>query len=193
MVIDGARLEVQNPDRYSVEGGLDHVFAEIVINAVGRVGGAVCVCAATGGNVHRPGPGKRRPGRLGWFYQGDQSSPQNPKDPEVFYYSYFKRCEAYIWKGQFKTALDDCNRSIRALPEDYGYAYAARGRVFALLGQPLWALEDFNVAINFKSARSGSVKDSTTVIAYAGQPLLNILSRHLGQFETRKPLRGGIY
>jgi tetratricopeptide (TPR) repeat protein len=90
-------------------------------------------------------------------------------DKEVFYYSYFKRCEAYIWKGQLKAALEDCNESIRLLPSEHGYPYAARGRIFALMGQPLWALEDFNVAIRFKSARGGPVRDSATVIAYGGK------------------------
>ena len=90
-------------------------------------------------------------------------------DDKVFYYSYFKRCEAYIWKGQIKTALEDCNSSIRAVPDRYGYPYAARGRIFALMGQYEWALEDFNVAIKLKSARSGPVQDSATVIAYGGK------------------------
>ncbi|MDA1089526.1 MAG: tetratricopeptide repeat protein [Proteobacteria bacterium] len=197
------------------------------------------------------------------------------KDNTVFYYSYFKRCEAYIWKGRIKPALDDCNRSIRILPEDHGYPYAARGRIFALMGQHVWALEDFNVAIRLKSARYGPVRDSSTVIAYGGKarvlatsledglrnaeksiefakaavdydtyvltpahkilnrdtlaaayaeagrfaeaveeqkktialvrkngwqsvtyggrPLLTILTDHLGRFEAKKPLRGGIY
>ncbi len=90
-------------------------------------------------------------------------------DEEVFYYSYFKRCEAYIWKGQIKNALDDCNRSIRIMPEDHGYPYAARGRIFALMGQDLWALEDFNVAIRLKSSRFGPIRDNSTVIAYAAK------------------------
>ncbi|MBT3359086.1 MAG: tetratricopeptide repeat protein [Rhodospirillales bacterium] len=90
-------------------------------------------------------------------------------DDKVFYYSYFKRCEAHIWKGQTKTALDDCNKSIRTMPDKFGYAYAARGRIFALMGQYQWALEDFEVAIKLKSARSGPVKDSATVIAYGGK------------------------
>ncbi len=91
------------------------------------------------------------------------------KDKKVLYYSYFKRCEAYIWKGQIKTALEDCNRSIRAMPDNYGYAFAARGRIFALMGQPLWALEDFNVALKLKSARKGPIRDSATVIAYGAK------------------------
>ena len=90
-------------------------------------------------------------------------------DDKVFYYSYFKRCEAYIWKGRIKTALDDCNSSIRTMPDYYGYPYAARGRIFALMGQHQWALEDFNVAIKLKSARSGPVQDSATAIAYGGK------------------------
>ena len=90
------------------------------------------------------------------------------KDEEVFYYSYFRRCEAYIWKGRIKNALDDCNSSIRAKPDYYGHPYAARGRIFALMGQHVWALEDFNVAIRLKGNPS-SVLDSVTVLAYGGK------------------------
>jgi tetratricopeptide (TPR) repeat protein len=197
------------------------------------------------------------------------------KDKEVFYYSYFRRCDAYIWKGRLKNALDDCNSSIRSKPDYFGYPYAARGRIFALMGQYVWALEDFNMAIRLKGETSGPVLDSATVLAfggkarvlatsteddlrnaeksiefakaavdyepyvktpahkilnrdtlaaayaeagrfveaveeqkktiamvkendwksitYGGRPLLTILNQHLSRFETRQPLRGGIY
>lgn len=91
------------------------------------------------------------------------------KDDEVFYYSFFRRCDAYTWKGLIKNALEDCNSSIRAMPEFYGYPYAARGRVFALMGQHVWALEDYNVASRLKSARFGYMLDSATVLAYGGK------------------------
>jgi len=109
-------------------------------------------------------------------------------DDRVFYYSYFKRCEAHIWKGQLKPAMDDCNKSIRVMPERYGYAYAARGRIFALMGQYEWALEDFGVAARLKSARSGPVKDSATVIAYGGKARVLATSPEDGLRDAEKSI-----
>ena len=79
--------------------------------------------------------------------------------------SYSSRCEAYIWKGQNETALEDCNRSIRVKPDALGYPYAARGRIFAMMGYYEWALEDFDRAIDL----GGSGGNNAKVIAYGGK------------------------
>ena len=94
---------------------------------------------------------------------------EKAKDDTVFFYSYSNRCEAYLWKGEVEAALEDCNRSIRAKPDYYGYPYAVRGRVFAVMGQYQWALEDFNVASYLKGARFGPAQNSATVVAYGAK------------------------
>ena len=86
-------------------------------------------------------------------------------EPETLVSSYSGRCEAYIWKGQNETALEDCNRSIRAKPDVLGYPYAARGRIFAMMGYYEWALEDFDRAIDLGGGEGNNAK----VIAYGGK------------------------
>lgn len=86
-------------------------------------------------------------------------------DKETLVSSYSGRCEAYIWKGQNDTALEDCNRSMRVKPDVLGYPYAARGRIFAMMGYYEWALEDFNRAIDL----GGTGGNEAKVIAYGGK------------------------
>ena len=197
------------------------------------------------------------------------------RDEEIFFYSYSSRCEFRIWQGQYDAALEDCNDSIRALPDFYGDPYAARARIFAVKGQYGWAIEEFDAAIDLGGTRFVPGGNNPRVIAYGGkarvfatstdqrfrneemavkfaekavglekglntpaykilnrdtlaaayaaagrfddavkeqkktiamlkdngwaavtynnESLLEILNKHLRQFEERKPLRGGIY
>jgi tetratricopeptide (TPR) repeat protein len=192
-------------------------------------------------------------------------------EKETLVSSFSARCEAYIWKGQNETALEDCNRSIRAKPDVLGYPYAARGRIFAMMGYYEWAIEDFDRAIDlggtganeakviayggkarvFATSDDPELRDGELSVKFAekavsleyrlvtpaykilhrdtlaaahaeagrfdtaveeqkdtismvkengwgsitvyGDSLLQILNRHLGQFEAGKPLRGGIH
>jgi tetratricopeptide (TPR) repeat protein len=86
-------------------------------------------------------------------------------EKETLVSSYSSRCEAYIWKGQNETALEDCNRSIRVKPDVLGFPYAARGRIFAMMGYYEWALEDFDRAIDL----GGTGGNNAKVIAYGGK------------------------
>jgi tetratricopeptide (TPR) repeat protein len=86
-------------------------------------------------------------------------------EKETLVSSYSSRCEAYIWKGLNETALEDCNRSMRVKPDVLGYPYAARGRIFAMMGYYEWALEDFDRAIDL----GGTGGNNAKVIAYGGK------------------------
>lgn len=90
-------------------------------------------------------------------------------DPGVRVLLYSSLCESRIWKGDDDAAIDDCNRSIRAKPELYGHAYAARGRLFAIRGHYEWAIGDFDVAIDLGGSRSDPGGNDPRVIAYAGK------------------------
>ena len=196
-------------------------------------------------------------------------------DPEVVFLSYSSRCEFKIWKGEFAGAMEDCNDSIRAKQNYYGYPHAARGRLFAIRGLYDWAIEELNIAITLGGSKRIAGKNNPKVIAYAtkarifatsadsgfrdvelavrfaekavgleknietpaykilhrdtlaaayaeagrfdeavaeqkktiamatengwggftykGEALLEILNRHLGEFERQKPLRDGIF
>lgn len=91
------------------------------------------------------------------------------RDEEIIFFSYSSRCEYHIWKGQYDTALDDCNDSIRAKPNYYGYPYAARARIFAIKSQYAWALEEFDIAIDLGGSRSVPGGNNPRVIAYGGK------------------------
>ena len=90
-------------------------------------------------------------------------------DEEIVFFSYSSRCEYNIWKGQYDTALEDCNDSIRANSDYYGYPYAARARIFAIKSQYAWALEEFDIAIDLGGSRSVPGGNNPRVIAYSGK------------------------
>ena len=88
-------------------------------------------------------------------------------DPEVVFLSYSSRCEFKIWKGEFAGAMEDCNDSIRAKQDYYGYPHAARGRLFAIRGLYDWAIEELNIAITLGGSKRIAGKNNPKVIAYA--------------------------
>jgi len=79
-------------------------------------------------------------------------------DKSVIQRSLGGRCEALTWKGRNEAAMEDCNNAIRAAPDGSGYPYAVRGRLFAMMGQYEWALEDFDRAMALKSAGANNAR-----------------------------------
>ncbi|MSO93758.1 MAG: hypothetical protein EXQ86_10210 [Rhodospirillales bacterium] len=91
------------------------------------------------------------------------------RDEDMVFFAFSSRCEFRIWEGQYDAALEDCNDSIRAMSDQYGDAYAARARIFAIKGRYAWALEEFDLAIDLGGSRSAPGANNPRVIAYGGK------------------------
>jgi tetratricopeptide (TPR) repeat protein len=127
---------------------------------------------------------------LASFRQGDwdsvirEASDALILDPENEF-AYTNRAAAYIGKGLFRKAIEDCNAAIEANPR-YGLAYSNRGFALELLGEPYHAGMDYETGCKLGS-ELGCDNYTRLVVEkkhFNVQPIVdNLVDRSLEQFR----------
>ena len=127
---------------------------------------------------------------LASFRQGDwdgvirEASDALILDPENEF-AYTNRAAAYIGKGLFRKAIEDCNAAIEANPR-YGLAYSNRGFALELLGERYHAGMDYDTGCKLGS-ELGCDNYTRLVVEkkhFNVQPIVdNLVDRSLEQFR----------
>jgi len=82
---------------------------------------------------------------------------------------YYQRCRAYIKKGDYDSALRDCNEAIRLDPK-YAVAYDSRGNVYDYKKDYDRAIADYGEAIRLDPKDAGAFNNRGNAYADKGDP-----------------------